>query len=106
MEEEPIVKSFLRSFLKSVRLQCLDSNLKLEQLGKMNSIASDKYNSYIQDTSQIQEKLKCIEEEYVIPEEIFTQLSSIGRALDTLELTTSQLEDTTSRLELRLKSLK
>lgn len=106
MEEEPIVKSFLRYFLKSVRLQCLDSNLKLEQLGKMNNIATEKYSSYIEDTHQIKEKLKNIEEEYVVPDEIFTQLGSVGRALDTLELTMTQLEDTTSKLELRLKNLK
>lgn len=102
---EPLPKSYIREFLKSVRFQALESNLNLEHLGRMNEVAQEKYSELDQETQTIEENLKNILDEYQISEDVLSQIQGLDSSLTELENSVEFLEELTTRIEAKIKSL-
>jgi phosphoenolpyruvate carboxylase len=105
MDKEPPSKSFAKDLLLTVRLECLESNLNLEQLSKMNYIASEKYQELVKDTCDIEENYNTILEEYEISEHIIEEIRNFKDIIDQVEKSVELLEEMTLRLEAKLTIL-
>ena len=98
-------KEFIKNFMRTVHFQSLESNLNLEQLGKMNNIMAAKYKELSADVGNIEESLKCIVDDYQITEEISNEIASFNVKLDELECSVNVLDDLTTRIESKLAAL-
>ena len=102
MDKESPSKSFAKDFLRTVRLECLESNLNLEQLGKMNEIASDKYAELVKDTCEIEENYNSILDEYEISQHLIEEIRNFKDVIEEVETSVQLLEEMTLRLEAKL----
>ncbi|CAG9320429.1 unnamed protein product [Blepharisma stoltei] len=105
MESESVPKSFVREFLRATRMECLESNLNLELIGKMNDIANGKYKGLIEDVENIEENLKSVINEYQLSEEVVKEIEGLKDVLDQLESSVDFLEEMTTRIETKVKTL-
>ena len=105
MEKEAPSKVFAKDLLRTIRLESLESNLNLEQLSKMNEIATEKYSDLIKDTCEIEENFNTILEEYEISEHIIQELKDFGLVISQVESSIELLEEMTLRLESKLSIL-
>ena len=105
MEKDSPSKTFAKDLLLTVRLECLESNLNLEQLCKMNEIATEKYSELIKDTCDIEENFNSILEEYEVSQQVIEDLQGFKSVIDQVENSLDLLEEMTLRLESKLTIL-
>jgi hypothetical protein len=105
MDKEPPSKTFAKDLLRTIRLECLESNLNLEQIGRMNEIAAEKYSELIKDTCEIEANYNSILEEYEVTESLFNEIANFKSIIDNVENSVSLLEEMTLRLESKLDHL-
>jgi DNA repair exonuclease SbcCD ATPase subunit len=98
-------KAFAKNLLLSARLQTLESNLNLEQLSRMNNIASEKYSSLLSEVKEIEESYSNLLSEYEIDNELFEEIKSFRSTIDKVESSVSLLEEMTLRLESKLNNI-
>lgn len=104
MENESVPKAYIRQLLRSSRLECIESNLNLELIGKMNEIATENYKSLTEDVGSIEENLNNILEEYQISEDVLAEIEGLDSVIGKLELSVDFLEEMTSRIEIKVNS--
>ena len=102
MEKDSPSKTFAKDLLKTIRLECLESNLNLEQLGKMNEVVTEKYSELVKDTSEIEENFSSILDEYELNSSIIDQLKTFKGVIDQIENSLDLLEEMTLRLESKI----
>lgn len=105
MDKESPSKTFAKDLLKIVRLECLESNLNLEQLGKMNNIANDKYSELVKDTCEIEENYNSLLDEYEINNDLFQEILKFKDTIEGVEHSLTLLEDLATKLELKLENI-
>jgi DNA repair exonuclease SbcCD ATPase subunit len=98
-------KAFAKNLLLAARLQTLESNLNLEQLSRMNNIASEKYSSLLSEVKEIEESYSNLLSEYEIDNELFEEIKSFRSTIDKVESSVSLLEEMTLRLESKLNNI-
>lgn len=105
MEKETVPKEFMKNFLRTVNFQTIEATLDLEQLGRMNEILTEKYNSLVQDTNVIEGSLSCILEDYQLSETVLEEVKGFSVCLDELERSINLLDELTGRVEGKLREL-
>ena len=98
-------KSFAKSLLLTTRLQCLESNLNLEQLSRMNNLASEKYSSMLSEVQEIEESYSNLLSEYEIDNDLYEEIKNFRSTIDHVESSLNLLEEMTTRLETKLNHI-
>jgi DNA repair exonuclease SbcCD ATPase subunit len=98
-------KSFAKSLLLTTRLQCLESNLNLEQLSRMNDLASEKYASMLTEVQEIEESYSNLLSEYELDNDLYEEIKSFKSTIDHVESSLNLLEEMTTRLETKLNHI-
>lgn len=105
MENPSPAKTFAKNLLLATRFQCLESNLNLKQLAKMNQIASERYRSLLSDVTEIEESYSSILSEYEIDNDLYEEIKNFRSAIDKVESSVTLLEEMTTRLESKLSNI-
>ena len=98
-------KSFAKNLLLATRLQCLESNLNLEQLSRMNEIANEKYSTMLTDVQEIEESYSNLLSEYELDNDLYSEIKNFRSAIDQVESSLNLLEEMTTRLETKLNHI-
>lgn len=105
MDKEHPPKEFLKNFLRTLHFQALESNLNLEQMGRMNEILTSKYQELTNETTNIEENLKSLLDDYQLAEDVTQEINGFSLQLEELENSVQILDDLTTRIESKLKAI-
>lgn len=105
MENTSPAKAFAKNLLLATRFQCLESNLNLKQLSKMNQIARERYESLISNVTEIEENYSSILAEYEIDNDLYEEIKNFRSAIDKVESSVNLLEEMATRLESKLSHI-